>query len=152
MPGDGTSLWVMTWHEDFAVGLLGLFGNPKAVGEAFHITSDEVLSWNQIYLEVYKALGVEPNIVHVASELIAAYDEHAVGSLIGDKVNSVAFDNSKIKHFVPEYNCQVNWAEGCRRTLAWFEAHPEFQTVDEDQNRLWDRILAAYGNAYPTKA
>lgn len=152
VPGDGTSLWVMTWHEDFAVGLLGLFSNPKAIGEAFHITSDEVLSWNQIYLEVYKALGVEPNIVHVASELIAAYDEHAVGSLIGDKVNSVAFDNSKIKRFVPEYGCKVNWAEGCRRTLAWFETHPEFQTVDGDQERLWDRILAAYASAYPTKA
>ncbi|MFZ5880022.1 MAG: SDR family oxidoreductase [Chloroflexota bacterium] len=151
VPGDGTSLWVMTWHEDFAVGLLGLLGNPKAVGEAFQITSDEVLSWNQIYLEVYKALGLEPNIVHVASELIAAYDEHAVGSLIGDKVNSVAFDNSKIKRFVPEYDCMVNWAEGCRRTLAWFESHPEFQTVDEGSNQLWDRILAACDGALPKK-
>jgi nucleoside-diphosphate-sugar epimerase len=151
VPGDGTSLWVMTWHEDFAVGLLGLFGNPKAIGEAFQITSDEVLSWNQIYLEVYKALGLEPNIVHVASELIAAYDEHAVGSLIGDKVNSVAFDNSKIKRFVPEYDCRVKWAEGCRRTLAWFESHPEFQTVDEDSNQLWDTILSAYEGAFPRK-
>jgi nucleoside-diphosphate-sugar epimerase len=151
VPGDGTSLWVMTWHEDFAVGLLGLLGNPKAIGEAFQITSDEVLSWNQIYLEVYKALGLEPNIVHVASELIAAYDEHAVGSLIGDKVNSVAFDNSKIKRFVPEYDCKVEWTEGCRCTLAWFEAHPEFQTVDEGSNQLWDTILSAYEGAFPRK-
>ncbi len=149
IPGDGTSLWVMTWQDDFAKGFLGLLGNSKAVGEAFHITSDEVLSWNQIYLEVYQALGREPNVIHIPSELIAAYDHHMLGSLIGDKVNSVAFDNSKIKRYVPDYNCEVNWSEGCRRTLAWFESHPEFQTIDDDANRLWDTIIAAYEKSFP---
>jgi len=149
IPGDGTSLWVFTWNEDFAVGFLGLFGREDAIGEAFHITSDEVLTWNQAYEEVGRALGVELNVVHIASELIARYDEHAPGSLIGDKVNSVVFDNSKIKHFVPEFDCKVSWAEGIRHTLNWFEDDPSRQTVDEEDNRLWDRIITAYEKAYP---
>ncbi|MGD8405783.1 MAG: SDR family oxidoreductase [Anaerolineales bacterium] len=149
IPGDGTSLWVFTWNEDFAVGFLGLFGNEKAIGEAFHITSDEVLTWNQAYQEVGRALEVELNVVHIASELIAKYDDHAFGSLIGDKVNCVVFDNSKIKRFVPEFDCKVTWAEGIRRTLAWFEANPSRQTIDEDSNQLWDSIIAAYERAYP---
>ncbi len=121
VPGDGTSLWVLTWNADFAKGLIGLLGNQKAVGEAFHITSDQVLSWNQIYLEAYQTLGLNPNIVHIPSDLIAAYDDGALGSLIGDKSNSVVFDNRKIKRFVPGFNCEVTWAEGLRRALDWFE-------------------------------
>jgi nucleoside-diphosphate-sugar epimerase len=148
IPGDGTSLWVMTWHGDFAKGLVGLFGNESAIGEAFQITSDQVLSWNQIYLEVYQALGREPNVVHIPSDFIAAFDSNAIGTLIGDKSNSVVFDNSKIKRFVPDYSCEVDWAEGCRRTLAWFEVHPEFQTIDQESNRLWDTIIAAYERAF----
>jgi nucleoside-diphosphate-sugar epimerase len=149
VPGDGTSLWVLTWSADFATGLLGLLGNQKAIGEAFQITSDEVLSWNQIHLEAYRALGLEPNITHIPSDLIAMYHPHSLGSLIGDKANSVVFDNSKIKRFVPEYSCEVNWAEGLRRSLAWFEAHPEFQTIDAEMNAVWDRIIAAYERAFP---
>jgi nucleoside-diphosphate-sugar epimerase len=144
IPGDGTSLWVLTWNEDFAVGLIGLLGNPKAIGEAFQITSDEVLSWNQIYNEAYQVLGVERNVVYIPSDFIAKFDEHAIGSLIGDKSNSVVFDNSKIKKFVPEYNCKVKWSEGVRRSLTWFESHPEFQTIDHDAEKMWDRILEAY--------
>ncbi len=144
VPGDGTSLWVLTWNADFAKGLVGLLGNEKAIGEAFQITSDEVLSWNQIYLEAYQALGAEPNMVHIPSDFIARFDDHAVGSLIGDKSNSVVFDNSKIKRFVPDYKCEVFWADGLRRSLAWFEAHPEFQTVDNAANELWDKIIATY--------
>jgi nucleoside-diphosphate-sugar epimerase len=149
IPGDGTSLWVFTWNADFAVGFLGLFGNKDAIGEAFHITSDEVLTWNQAYEEVGRALGVELDIVHIASDLIAKYDEHAIGSLIGDKVNSAVFDNSKIKRFVPEFDCKVPWEEGIRRTLAWFDADPSRQTIDDDANQLWDRIITAYERAYP---
>lgn len=149
VPGDGTSLWVMTWNADFAKGLLGLLGNPKAVGEAFQITSDEVLTWNQIYTEGYAALGLEPNLIHIPSDLIAAYWPHAVGSLIGDKANSVAFDNSKIKQFVPDFDCRVNWSEGLRRSIAWHESHPEFQTTDDELNSLWDRIIGAYEKAFP---
>ena len=149
IPGDGTSLWVFTWNADFAVGFLGLLGNKDALGEAFHITSDEVLTWNQAYQEVARALGVNLDIVHIPSDLIARYDENAFGSLIGDKVNSVVFDNSKIKRFVPEFDCKVSWAEGVRRSIAWFEADLSRQTIDEDANHLWDRIIAAYERAYP---
>jgi len=149
VPGDGTSLWVLTWNEDFAKGLVGLLGNEKALGEAFQITSDEVLSWDQIHLEAYRALGLKPNVIHIPSDLIAMYDPQALGSLIGDKANSVVFDNSKIKRFVPDYACEVKWAEGVRRSLAWFEAHPEYQTIDHEMNSIWNRIIAAYERAFP---
>jgi len=149
VPGDGTSLWVLTWNADFARGLVGLLGNPKAIGEAFQITSDEVLSWDQIYLEAYQALGVEPNVIHIPSDLISIYHPHSLGSLVGDKSNSVVFDNSKIKRFVPDYSCDVKWAEGVRRSLAWFEAHPEIQTLDQEMNNVWDRIISSYARAFP---
>ncbi len=146
VPGDGTSLWVLTWNADFAKGLLGLLGNQRAIGEAFHITSDEVLSWNQIFLEAYQALGAEPRLVHISSDLLVKYDESALGTLVGDKSNSVVFDNSKIKRFVPDFHCEVKWSEGLRRALAWYKAHPEFQTIDHDANARWDRILKIYSS------
>jgi nucleoside-diphosphate-sugar epimerase len=149
VPGDGTSLWTITWNADFAKGLVGLLGNEKAIGESFHITSDEVLSWNQIYGEAYQILGLKPNMIHIASDLIAAHYPPALGSLIGDKANSVIFDNSKIKRFVPDYSCEVDWATGLRRSLAWFEAHPEFQTIDHEMNTIWDRIISSYALAFP---
>ena len=149
IPGDGTSLWVLTWNADFAKGLVGLLGNPKRIGEAFHITSDEALSWNQIYLEVYQALGLEPNVIHIPSDLIAAYWDHAIGSLIGDKANSVVFDNSKIKRFVPDFRCEVKWAEGVRRLIKWHEDRPQFQTIDNEMNVFWDKVIAAYEKAFP---
>jgi nucleoside-diphosphate-sugar epimerase len=150
VPGDGTSLWVMTWNEDFAKGLTGLFGNPKALGEAFQITSDEVLSWEQIYREAYQALGITPNVVHIPSDLIARYWSEAHGSLIGDKSNSVVFDNSKIKRFVPGFDCKVNWSEGLRRALAWFESHPEYQTVDQELDSVFDNLIDSYGRVFLT--
>jgi len=149
VPGDGSSLWVMTWNGDFAKGLIGLLGNRKAIGEAFHITSDEVLTWNQIFLEVYEALGVEPNIVHIPSDFIVAHDPAKLGTLIGDKANSVVFDNRKIKRFVPGFACEVSWAEGIRRSLAWFEEDASRQTIDADMDRKWDEIIAAYGRGLP---
>lgn len=149
VPGDGTSLWVLTWNADFAKGLVGLLGNENTLGEVFQITSDEVLSWDQIHLEAYHALDLEPNIIHIPSDLIAMYDPDSLGSLIGDKVNSEVFDNSKIKRFVPDYVCEVNWAEGVRRSLAWFDMHPEYQTMDHEMNLVWDRIIAAYERALP---
>jgi nucleoside-diphosphate-sugar epimerase len=148
VPGDGTSLWVFTWNADFAVGFVGLFGNKDALGEAFHITSDEVLTWNEAYAEVGRALGVDLEVDHIPSDLIAAFDERKRGSLIGDKVNSVVFDNSKIKRFVPEFNCKVSWAEGVRRSIAWFDANLARQTIDQDANNLWDRIIEAYERAF----
>lgn len=149
VPGDGTSLWVLTWNADFAKGLIGLLGNTNAIGEAFQITSHEVLSWDQIHLEAYRALGLKPNLIHIPSDLIAMYDLDSLGSLVGDKANSVVFDNSKIKRFVPDYSCEVNWVEGVRRSLAWFEEHPEFQTIDYEMNSVWDRITASYERAFP---
>ncbi|HTX90874.1 MAG TPA: SDR family oxidoreductase [Anaerolineales bacterium] len=149
VPGDGTSLWVLTWNGDFAKGFLGLLGNPKAIGEAYHITADEVLTWNSIYSEVGWALGLDPEIVHIPSDLIAAYDPEAFGSLIGDKINSAVFDNRKIKKLVPDFTCTVPWSDGLRRSLAWFDADPVRRTIDEKANATWDKILAAYGKAFP---
>lgn len=148
IPGDGTSLWVLTWNTDFAKGLVGLLGEKNAVGEVFQITSDQVLSWNQIYIEAYQALGQAPNVVYIPSDFIARFDADAAGSLIGDKSNSVVFDNSKIKRFVPDYHCDVTWADGLRRSLAWFESHPEFQTIDSESNLIWDKIIAGYEKAF----
>jgi nucleoside-diphosphate-sugar epimerase len=147
VPGDGTSLWVLTWNGDFAKGLVGLLGNPQTIGEAFQITSDEVLSWDQIYNEACRALGVAPNVVHISSDLIAQYWPDAYGSLVGDKSNSVVFDNSKIKHFVPDFNCEVDWSDGLRRALAWFRAHPEYQTSDHALDAIFDNLIDAYEQA-----
>jgi nucleoside-diphosphate-sugar epimerase len=149
VPGDGTSLWTVTWNGDFAKGLVGLLGQEKAVGEAFHISSDEVLTWNRIYMDAGRAAGVEPRLVHVPSELIAAYDPKMLGSLIGDKANSVVLDNSKIKRFVPDFTAEVRWAEGVRRAVAWHEEDPRRRTIDEEANAVWDAIIAAYERAFP---
>jgi nucleoside-diphosphate-sugar epimerase len=149
VPGDGTSLWPLTWNGDFAKGLVGLLGREQTIGHAFHITSDEVLTWNQIYVELGHALGVEPKIVHIPSDLIAAHDPDSYGSLIGDKIYSVVFDNSKIKRFIPDYVATVPWTEGVRMSLAWFEADPSRKTIDEPANQLWDKIINAYQCAWP---
>jgi nucleoside-diphosphate-sugar epimerase len=149
VPGDGNSLWVLTWNADFAKGLLGLLGTPAATGEAFHITSDEVQTWDQIFLELYSALGVEPNLVHIPSDLIVAYDPDKLGTLIGDKINSAVFDNSKIKRLVPEFRCEVPWREGVRRSLRWFEADASRRRIDDRMNVMWDRILSGYERAFP---
>jgi len=149
VPGDGTSLWVLTWNADFAVGFCGLMGLDRAVGEAFHITSDEVLTWDQIYREAGRAAGTEARIVHVPSDLIAAHDPSAEGTLLGDKSYSAVFDNRKIKSFVPAFAPKVTWAEGIRRAIAWHEADPRRCAIDEEANRKWDRILDAYARAFP---
>ena len=149
IPGDGTSLWTLTWHGDFAVGFLGLLGHSEAIGEAFNITSDEVLTWNQIYQETARALSLEPHFLHLPSDLIAAYDSDAVGSLIGDKANSVVFDNRKIKKFVPEFNATTPWSEGVRRALAWHAADPARRTIDDQLNLIWDRLIADYRRVFP---
>jgi nucleoside-diphosphate-sugar epimerase len=149
VPGDGNSLWVLTWNADFAKGLLGLLGNPNAIGEAFHVTSDEVLTWNQIFHELYSAIGADPNIVHIPSDLIVAYNPDSLGTLIGDKINSAVFDNSKIKRFVPDFKCEVPWSEGLRRALRWFEEDKSRQTIDDEMNSMWDKIIAGYERALP---
>ncbi|MFO7540553.1 MAG: SDR family oxidoreductase [Chloroflexota bacterium] len=142
--GDGTSLWVVTHAEDFGRGLLGLIGNPQALGHAFHITSDELLTWDQIYQTIAGALGVEARIVHIPSDFIAQVAPEKRGSLLGDKSWSVIFDNSKIKTFVPGFQAVIPFREGIRRTLAWFDADESRRRVDENVNEMMDRILAAY--------
>lgn len=142
--GDGSSLWVVTHAEDFARGFVGVLGNGQALGHAFHITSDEVLTWNQIYETIADALGVEAKIVHIPSEFIARIVPEMSGGLLGDKTWSVVFDNSKIKAFVPGFQATIPFREGIRRTLAWFAAAEERRRVDTRVNETMDRILAAF--------
>jgi nucleoside-diphosphate-sugar epimerase len=144
VPGDGTSLWVITHNSDFAKGLLGLLGNEAAIGEAFHITSDEVKTWDQFYRLTAEAAGVEPKLIHIASDFIATCIPEKLGSLTGDKASSVVFDNSKIKRVVPDFEATVPFAEGIRRTMAWFDADPSRQEVDVEANDAWDRVIEAY--------
>lgn len=147
--GDGTSLWVLTHHTDFAKGLVGLLGHPQAIGDTFHITSDEVLSWNQIYEMVAAAAGVAAQLVHVPSELIAAFDADWGASLLGDKAHSMIFDNSKIKRLVPDFQATVPFWQGAQEIMAFYDADPTRQVVDAQFNALLDRIIAAYKAAYP---
>lgn len=143
--GDGTSTWVLTHHTDFAKGLVGLLGNPRTLGEAFHITSDELLTWNQIYAMVAAAAGVELRAVHAPSELIARYHREWGDGLLGDKAHSVVFDNSKIKRFVPDFTCSVPYARGAAETLAWFDADPARQVVDAGFERAMTAVAEALG-------
>ena len=143
--GDGTSLWQMTHNTDFAKGLAGLLGNLHALGHAFHITTDEVLSWDQIHRAIGRAAGVdEPRIVHLPSEFIARYSTGAGESLLGDKALSTVFDNSKIKRFVPGFVATVPFAEGVKESVAWFDADPRRRRVSKEQNDWTDRAIADY--------
>lgn len=147
--GDGSSLWVLTHHTDFAKGFVGLLGNHHAIGDTFHITSDEVLSWNQIFTILAHAAGVEPQLVHVPSELIAAFDPEWGAGLLGDKTHSVIFDNTKIKRLVPDFSATIPYSQGAREILAWFDADPARQVVDDEVNHLMDRIITAYESIWP---
>jgi len=143
--GDGSSLWVVTHAEDFGRGFLGLFGNPATVGQAFHITSDEVLTWNQLYATIAEAMGIEPRFVHIPSDFIVKLAPHREGDLIGDKTWSVVFDNTKIKTWVPGFQCVIPFRQGVRRTLAGFEANPARKRIDAEVNKELDLILEAWG-------
>ena len=142
--GDGTALWVVTHAEDFGRGFMGLLGNQEAIGQAFHITSDEVQTWEQIYRTIAEALGVEANIVHIPSDFIARVAPRLAGTLLGDKMWSAVFDNSKVKAFVPEFAAVIPFREGIRRTLKWFDADEQRQRVDEAVNEEMDHILSSY--------
>jgi nucleoside-diphosphate-sugar epimerase len=144
VPGDGTSLWVVTHNTDFAKGLAGLLGNSQAIGHSFHITSDEVLTWDQLFRIVGSAVGVEPQLVHIPSDFIYSCLPEKKGTLIGDKSVSVVFDNSKIKRFVPGYMATTGFAEGVRRSLAWFNADSSRKQIDEPVNTYQDKLIAAY--------
>ena len=145
--GDGSSLWVVTHADDFGRGFLGLLGNERALGQAFHITSDEVLTWDQIYQTIAEALGVEAKIEHIPSDLIAKVSPELGGGLLGDKTWSAVFDNSKIKAFVPGFKATIPFRDGIRRTLAWFAADERRRRIDEGVHTEMDRILKMYAGA-----
>lgn len=145
--GDGTSLWTLTYNKDFAVGLVGLLGNKAAINEAFHITSDEWLSWNQIYSMIASKSGVKPTLVHVPSDVIARYDKELGDNLLGDKAHSMIFDNSKIKAFVPDYNPQIPFSEGVKEIVAWYKENTTNKAPDERLNKVMDTIIQDLLNA-----
>ena len=146
--GDGTSLWTLTHSSDFAKAFVGLLGLPQAVGDSFTITSDEYLPWNEIY-EIYaRAAGAPaPQLVHIASDTIAAAAPDIGPSLLGDKSHSVVFDNSKVKALVPEFICTVPFALGARQALSWHDSNPDQQVVDDRLNATFDQLIAAAGVA-----
>ena len=147
--GDGTSLWTITHNSDFAKGFVGLMLNPHAMGEAFHITSDESVTWNQLYATMANCLGVELKAVHVASEFLAEADPpyDMGGSLIGDKANTVVFDNSKVKRAVPDFVCTVRADQGLRKTVRHMLATPELQVEDPEFDAWCDKVIAAMEKA-----
>jgi nucleoside-diphosphate-sugar epimerase len=146
--GDGTSLWTNTHADDFAIGFTGLIGHQQAIGHSFHITSDEMLTWDQIYSAVANAAGVEPNIVHIPSDFLAGFNENLRAELLGDKSYSVIFDNTKIKMFVPEYNAIIPFSEGIKRTLSWFGEDSSRQIVKNETNQWMDKIISLYEKIY----
>jgi nucleoside-diphosphate-sugar epimerase len=140
--GDGSSVWTLTHHRDFAKGLVGRLGLEDAVGEAFHITSDEWLSWDRIHHILAHVAGTTADIVHVPSDVIHSYDRGWGESLLGDKTHSMIFDNSKIKRFVPDYRATIPFSQGAEEIIAWYDADPSRQTIDEELDRTMDRIIA----------
>ncbi|WP_294543435.1 SDR family oxidoreductase [uncultured Bacteroides sp.] len=145
IPGDGTSLWTLTHSKDFAKGYVGLMANPHAIGNAFHITTDESMTWNQIYQTIADALGKPLNALHVPSDFLARHGENYdfKGELLGDKASTVVFDNSKIKRLVPDFICNISMADGLQQAVQFMLAHPETQTPDLEFEMWCDRIAVA---------
>jgi len=144
--GDGTSLWTITHSEDFAKGFVGLLGHQQAIGHSFHITSDEILTWNQIYEAIGMAAGRKPDMIHIPSSYIATFDDFQTGNLLGDKAHSVIFDNTKIKSFVPEFIATIPFKEGIRKTVKWFEEKPSRMRIIDETNQFMDKVIQSYLN------
>jgi nucleoside-diphosphate-sugar epimerase len=145
VPGDGLTLWTMTHNSDFAKGLVGLLGHVGSIGHAFNITSDEALTWNQIYQITAEAAGVSsPKLVHIASDFITACIPAMTGSLLGDKSHTAVFDNAKLRRFVPDYVATTRYRVGIARTIAWFDADPLRRQIDVEANAAWDRLIKVY--------
>jgi len=142
--GDGTSLWTVTHSDDFAIGFVGLLGLSQAIGHAFHITSDEILSWNMIYSILAENLGRTANVVHIASDYICEIEPSFTGTLLADKAESVIFDNTKIKTFVPSFKATIPFAIGIKKTLKWLNENPENKLINADTNEKIERVLNAY--------
>lgn len=144
VPGDGTSLWVLTHNTDFAVAFAGLLGRKEALGEAYQITSDEVLTWDQITRYLGAAAGYEPDLLHLSADFITGCLPGLHSELVGDKLNSVCFDNSKIKALVPEYKAVKLFKDGIRESVEWYRSHPELLLLDEEWDALCDRLVSAH--------
>ncbi|ULC59020.1 NAD-dependent epimerase/dehydratase family protein [Flaviramulus sp. BrNp1-15] len=142
--GDGTSLWTVTHSDDFAKGLVGLLGLKQAISHAFHITSDEVLSWNMIYKILADSLNCELNAVHIASDFIGKVEPKLIEKLQGDKAESVIFDNTKIKAFVPEFNATIPFSVGIKKTLNWLDRNPDKKVINPETNAIIDKIINTY--------
>jgi nucleoside-diphosphate-sugar epimerase len=142
--GDGTSLWTLTHSEDFAEGFVPLLGSTRTIGEAFHITSDDVLTWNQIMLILARAAGTEPKIVHVPSEVIAAFDPVWGDALLGDSAHSMIFDNSKLRSVVPDYVATITFEQAASEIVAWHDEDASRQQVDVDLDTLMDKLCEAF--------
>ncbi len=150
VPGDGTSVWTVTHSDDFAQGLLGLLGNPAARGEDFQITSDESLTWNEIYMQTAAAAGVPaPQLVHIASDLLMAWNPEWEGTLLGDKSHTAIFDNSKLRRAVPGFQPRIAFRDGVRRTLDWFDADAGRRRLPAEDDARMETILSAYAKAWP---
>lgn len=142
--GDGTSLWTLTHHEDFARGMVPLLGNPRTLGEAFHITSDDAPTWDQIVRALAAAAGVEPRIVHVPSDAIAAADPEWGAGLLGDKAHSMVFDTTKLRRLVPEFATTIRFEQGAREIVDWHDADPARRVVDARMDAVMDDLVARY--------
>ena len=142
--GDGTSLWTLTHHADFATGLVPLLGHPRTIGEAFHITSDDVLTWDQIAQALAAAAGTQARIVHIPSDVIAAADPEWGAGLLGDKAHSMIFDNSKLRSVVPDFRPTIPFEQGAREIVAWYDEDSSRRRVDADRNALLDRLVAEH--------
>ena len=146
--GDGSSLWVLTHHRDFAKGFVGLLGNPRAIGEAFQITSDEVLTWNAIVELLAGAAGAKADIVHIPSDVIARYDAHWGDSLLGDKTHCMVFDNTKIKGIVPDFEATIPFSKGVEEIISWYDADSARQVVDERIDTLMDQLIERWESTW----
>jgi nucleoside-diphosphate-sugar epimerase len=142
--GDGTSLWTLTHHQDFAAGFVPLLGHPRTVGDVFHITSDDVLTWDQIAQALADAAGTRADIVHVPSDAIAAAEPGWGASLLGDKAHSLVFDNSKLRSVLPGYRAVIPFEQGAREIVGWHDEDPARQRADGRVDALMDRLIETY--------
>lgn len=143
--GDGTSLWVLTHHRDFARGFVALLGNPHAIGDSVHITSDELLTWDQIYLAVARAAGADALLVHRSTETIATALPEWGPPLLGDAAHSVIFDNTKIRRLAPGFVATIAFEQGAREIVEWHDADPSRRVVDPELDAVFDRLAERSG-------
>jgi nucleoside-diphosphate-sugar epimerase len=146
--GDGTSLWTLTHHQDFADGFVGLLGKQETIGEIYHVTGDEVLTWDQICKELAAAAGVEPNIIHIPSDFINQFDEEWGAGLLGDKAYSMIFDNCKIKNINPDYEAKIPFSDGAREMVEWHMSEKSHQEISSHLDKTMDDIISHFQSAF----